>query len=62
MFVQGAEDRLTVTALAKDYFDGIEAPSKQFVVLEGAGHSAIFGDRDTFLNALDQRVRPLALE
>jgi len=60
VFVQGAEDRLTVTALAREYFDRIEAPSKDFVVLDGAGHNAIFGDRDAFLNALEQRVRPLA--
>lgn len=61
VFVQGAEDRLTVTALARGYFDRIEAPSKEFVVLDGAGHNAIFGDRDAFLKALDQHVRPLAL-
>jgi pimeloyl-ACP methyl ester carboxylesterase len=61
VFIQGAEDRLTVTALARDYFDSIEAPSKEFVVLQSAGHNAIFGDRDGFLRALDQKVRPLAL-
>ncbi len=61
VFVQGAEDRLTVTALARDYFESIEAPSKEFVVLDGAGHNAIFGDRDGFLKALDQKVRPFAL-
>ncbi len=61
VFIQGADDRLTVTALAKSYFDSIEAPSKAFVVLDGAGHNAIIGDRDAFLNALDQHVRPLAL-
>ncbi len=61
VLIQGADDRLTVTALAKDYFDSIDAPSKEFVVLDGAGHNAIFGDRDAFLKALDQHVRPLAL-
>jgi pimeloyl-ACP methyl ester carboxylesterase len=61
VFIQGADDRLTVTALAKDYFDSIEAPSKEFVVLDGTGHNAIVGDRDAFLKALDQHVRPLAL-
>ncbi len=48
VFVQGAEDRLTVTSLARDYFDRIEAPSKEFVVLDGAGHNAIFGDATRF--------------
>jgi pimeloyl-ACP methyl ester carboxylesterase len=60
VFVQGAEDRLTATSLARGYFDSIEAPSKEFIVLDGAGHNAIFGDRDAFLDALDRRVRLLA--
>ena len=61
VFIQGADDRLAVTALARSYFDTIEAPSKEFVVLDGAGHNAIAGDRDAFLNTLDQQVRPLAV-
>jgi pimeloyl-ACP methyl ester carboxylesterase len=61
VFIQGAEDRLTVTALAKQYFDSISAPSKQFVVLPKVGHLAIFTDPDAFLNALTQYARPLAL-
>jgi pimeloyl-ACP methyl ester carboxylesterase len=60
IFIQGAEDRLTVTALAKQYFDSISAPSKQFVVLANVGHLAIFTDPDAFLNALTRYARPLA--
>ena len=60
IFIQGAEDRLTVTALAKQYFDSLSAPSKQFVVLPSVGHLAIFTDPGAFLNALTRYARPLA--
>ena len=61
IFIQGAEDRLTVTSFAKQYFDSLSAPSKQFVLLPDVGHLAIFADPDAFLNALTRYVRPLAL-
>jgi pimeloyl-ACP methyl ester carboxylesterase len=60
-FIQGVEDRLTVTAVAKDYFDRITAPYKEFVELPGVGHLAIFTDPDAFLGELIERVRPLAI-
>jgi pimeloyl-ACP methyl ester carboxylesterase len=37
-FFQGAEDFTTPTALARDYLDAIQAPRKEFVPIEGAGH------------------------
>ena len=61
VFIQGTEDITTVTALAKDYFNRIDAPTKHFVTLAGAGHLAVFRDRGGFLRALDEFVRPLAL-
>ena len=60
--IQGAEDRLTVTALAKQYFDSLSAPSKQFVILPKVGHLAIFRDPDAFLEVLTRYARPLALQ
>jgi pimeloyl-ACP methyl ester carboxylesterase len=61
MFVfQGAEDDFTPTRLAKAYVDGITAPQKQFVVIAGAGHTALNTKSDEFLKLLDQWVRPLA--
>lgn len=60
-FFQGTEDRLTVTALAKEYFDSISAPSKQFVVLPGDGHLAIYRNPEGFLRELTNRVRPLVV-
>jgi hypothetical protein len=51
---------VTPVNLAKQYFDAIEAPQKDFVVLEGGGHSALLTMPDLFLSELVARVRPLA--
>jgi pimeloyl-ACP methyl ester carboxylesterase len=61
VLIQGSEDIVTVTALAKDYFDSVEAPSKEFVLLPETGHLAIFRAQDAFLEALLDHVRPLAV-
>lgn len=61
VFIQGEDDRLAVTALAKRYFDRISAPRKKYVELPGAGHLAIFYDREAFLKALVDTVIPLEL-
>ncbi len=37
---QGAEDHFTDTSLAKEYFDSIKAPTKEFYLFEGNGHMA----------------------
>ena len=56
----GEEDNVTPAALAKAYFDEIEAPRKGFVALAGAGHTAVITEPDVFLRELVARVRPLA--
>ncbi|MEO8307966.1 MAG: alpha/beta hydrolase [Pseudomonadota bacterium] len=61
-FFQGSDDLVTTTAVVRTYFEQIKAPAKGFVVLENAGHSAIFRARDAFLDALLDRVRPLATQ
>jgi pimeloyl-ACP methyl ester carboxylesterase len=59
-FFQGAEDEVTATALAKEYFQSIDAPHKEMVLFDGAGHFAVWSVPDRFLRELDARVRPLA--
>ena len=56
-FVQGADDRYSVTAEVQRYAAEIEAPHVEVVTIEGAGHSVMFV-RDDFLAALDRHVRP----
>ncbi|GCE29867.1 alpha/beta hydrolase [Dictyobacter alpinus] len=59
--LQGDTDAITPTAAAKAYFDEIEAPYKEFVLIKQAGHLAAFARSEQFLNELLQRVRPLVL-
>ena len=61
VMIQGSEDLVTATPLAKDYFDRIEAPSKKFVLLEGAGHLGLIVESERFRQALVQHAWPLAV-
>lgn len=58
--VNGADDAVTPTPLAREYFDRVVSPHKEFVVLKNAGHSAILTEPDIFLRELVTRVRPYA--
>jgi pimeloyl-ACP methyl ester carboxylesterase len=60
-FFQGAEDFTTPTVLARDYLAAIQAPRKEFVAMDGAGHFAVFMHSGPFLKELLTRVRPLAV-
>ncbi|HEY2461651.1 MAG TPA: alpha/beta fold hydrolase [Candidatus Acidoferrum sp.] len=60
-FFQGAEDFTSPTELAREYLNELQAPRKQFVPIEGAGHFAVFMRSDQFLKELIGRVRPLAV-
>ncbi len=62
VFIQGQVDLLTTTALVRDYFNRIEAPSKQLIEVPKAGHNAIFTRREPFLAQLLEVVRPLGLK
>ncbi|MGD0190295.1 MAG: alpha/beta hydrolase [Rhizomicrobium sp.] len=58
----GEFDHITPTELARPYFVRLDAPQKAFVVLKGAGHSAVLTEPDVFLRELVTRVRPVAEE
>ena len=60
VFILGSEDLVTPTPLAVDYFNSIEAPSKNLRVLSNIGHLALIFDPAQFLKELDQNVRELA--
>ncbi len=59
-FLQGDRDVFTVTSEVRDYTAELRAPRTQFVAIEGGGHSAYFM-RESFLDALNEHVRPTAL-
>ncbi|MDF2713253.1 MAG: proline iminopeptidase [Paenibacillus sp.] len=57
----GDKDIVTPTVAAKLYYDEIEAPYKEFVLIMDAGHLAAFARPEQFLEELVVRVRPLAV-
>lgn len=57
---QGESDVVTVTSLATEYFEDVEAPTKELALIEDAGHFAAFTQPDRFLTELRTRVRPVA--
>lgn len=56
--VQGDSDFITPTATAKIYFERIDAPIKEFVLIQQAGHLACFSRPEQFLDVLKERVLP----
>ncbi len=56
-FFQGAEDEITPPSLAREYFDGINAQHKEFVLFERGGHFAVWSMPDRFHQELVTRVR-----
>ena len=57
---QGERDVVTVTSLATEYFEEVEAPTKELALIPDAGHFAAFTQPQRFLTELRTRVRPLA--
>jgi pimeloyl-ACP methyl ester carboxylesterase len=60
VLIQGSEDLITTTSAVQAFFDTIVAPSKEFVVLPGAGHNGIFRQRDAFFAQLLTHAAPFA--
>ena len=57
---QGQSDVITLTTLAEEYFEEVEAPTKGLALIPDAGHFAAFTQPERFLAELLARVRPLA--
>jgi pimeloyl-ACP methyl ester carboxylesterase len=57
---QGERDVVTLTALAEEYFEEVEAPTKALALIRDAGHFAAFTQPKRFLAELLVRVHPLA--
>ncbi|MYT19887.1 alpha/beta fold hydrolase [Streptomyces sp. SID7760] len=56
---QGDRDVITPPEPARSFFDEVEAPVKEFALIEDAGHFAAFRHPDRFLHLLLTRVRPV---
>jgi pimeloyl-ACP methyl ester carboxylesterase len=59
--IQGRDDVVTPTSAAIDYFNRVKAPVKNLVLIPDAGHFAFMTASDKFLDALNERVRPVAI-
>ena len=59
---QGETDVVTLTTLAEEYFEEVEAPTKELALIPDAGHFAAFTQPERFLTELRTRVRPLAAQ
>ncbi|MGH6828536.1 MAG: alpha/beta fold hydrolase [Rhizomicrobium sp.] len=59
--IQGKDDHVTPTEAAVDYFNKVEAPHKELVLILDAGHFAFMTSGRLFLQALVDRVRPVAM-
>ncbi|MEU3709782.1 alpha/beta fold hydrolase [Streptomyces catenulae] len=56
--VQGACDLVNTPARARAFFDEVQAPVKEFTLIEDAGHFAAYRRPDLFLDVLRTRVLP----
>jgi pimeloyl-ACP methyl ester carboxylesterase len=59
--IQGADDVITPTKLAIDYYDRVKAPYKKLDLIPNAGHFAFLTGPDAFLSTLVRAVRPVAI-
>jgi pimeloyl-ACP methyl ester carboxylesterase len=55
--LQGESDVLTITELAQEYFDRVQAPRKAIALIPGASHFAAFTQPDATLAALRKALR-----
>ena len=51
-FISGADDWTTPVKYSEDYFAYIDAPNKDFVLMEGCGHSPQYDDSEEFSRKL----------
>jgi pimeloyl-ACP methyl ester carboxylesterase len=58
--IHGSQDLVAIPEVAQRYFDGIRAPTKEFLVVPKAGHDPNEALVDAQYRTLLQRVRPLA--
>ncbi len=57
--IQGAEDCSAPAPLAMHWLADIQAPRKQYISIDGAGHYAVFMRSAEFLRQLSAALRPL---
>ena len=56
-YISGEHDWITPTDLVKEYYQTLEAPEKEMVVLPNAGHSPFLDDPETFCAAVKDTLQ-----
>ncbi len=51
-YISGENDWITPVALVKEYYQTVEAPEKEMIILQNAGHSPFLDDSEAFCNAV----------
>lgn len=59
VFIQGGLDDVTPSVLVKEYYEKLQVPHKEMVILPEAGHLAVLTMPERFLDELRRRVLPL---
>jgi pimeloyl-ACP methyl ester carboxylesterase len=59
--IQGQDDVIAPTKAAITYFNCVNAPKKELVLIANAGHFAWMSASNRFLEALTSKVRPIAI-
>jgi len=59
-FVMGAYDYMTSVQAARQYFDALKAPQKEFIIFEQSAHYPQFEEKDKFLDWLNTTFDDLA--
>lgn len=59
--IQGANDVISPAEAAVGYFNLVQAPYKELVLIPDAGHFAFMTSGEAFLSALVDKVRPIAV-
>jgi proline iminopeptidase len=62
LIIQGSDDLNTPTDAARSYFEHVEAPAKEFVVIDGSGHFPHLTHVPQFLAALRFHARRFAAD
>ena len=55
-FIMGSEDYITVTSLVVDYYNMVEAPSKQLFIIENSGHNLMLSQPNVFSEKLNEAL------
>lgn len=58
IIIQGGDDIYSPTNLVMEYFDEVESPQKELVIVEGAAHFAHLTHTEQFLDAMNRLVLP----